>query len=64
MTSFSSDMAYIRQAELLHEAERVNRVSRDLRERNVTTRDRVARRGLRPLQQVHVLGAALLAGLR
>ncbi len=64
MIQFSGDLAHIRRAELLREAERVSLVSRTLRERKAIIRERVGRRGLRPLRQVHVLAAALLGSLR
>jgi hypothetical protein len=64
MMQYSGDLAHIRRAELLREAERVSLVSRTLRERKAISRERISRRDLRPLRQVQVLAAALLTSLR
>lgn len=64
MNPYSGDLAHIRRAELLREAERVSLVSRTFRERKAISRERVGRRSLRPLRQIHVLAAALLGSLR
>jgi hypothetical protein len=64
MTTFSGDLAHIRRAELLREAERVSLVSRSLRAQKAIRRERAATKTLRPVRQAWVLASAAIATLR
>ena len=64
MNPYSGELAQIRVNDFLREAERITLASKALRERKTITRERVAKKALRPVRQAWVLASAALASLR